>query len=127
MAAAPTAMNTARRTRAITMPTLRASCWYWRGTANLAMTMMNTNRLSIDNEYSVSQPAKNSVPYCRPENTHTPMPNTIASPTYRERPIETSLVEGSCGWRPMTKTSSSSTETVTMIVVHQTQVGTSTG
>src|SRR3954466_10706411 len=55
------------------------------------------------------------------------MPKTIASPTYRVSAKETSLVLGSCGRRPMTTTSKSSTETVTMIVVHQTQVGTSTG
>ncbi len=63
------------------MPIIRASCWYSRGTPNFAMMMMKMNRLSTESEYSVSQPAKNSVPYCCPENTQTPMPKTIASPT----------------------------------------------
>ena len=48
------------------MPTSSANCWYCRGTANLPMMMMKMNRLSTDSEYSVSQPAKNSVPYCVP-------------------------------------------------------------
>src|SRR6476620_8249205 len=126
MAAAPMKMKMPRSTSAITMPTNSASCWYCRGTANLAMMTMKTNRLSTDNEYSVSQPAKNSVPYWCPASSHTPIPKRIASPTYAESATDTSLVLGSCGCRPMTNTSSSSTETVTMIVVHQTQVGTST-
>src|SRR3954466_2765828 len=42
-----------------------------------------------------------------------------------DSPIETSLVDGSCGRRPSTTTSNSSTALVTMIVVHQTQIGTS--
>ena len=41
------------------MPTIRISCWYFRGTANLPMMIRNTNRLSIDRLYSVSQPATN--------------------------------------------------------------------
>ena len=39
---------------------------------------------------------------------------------------ETSRVDGSCGRRPMTTTSKTSTDTVTTMVVHHTQVGTST-
>src|SRR5262245_42580296 len=39
--------------------------------------------------------------------------------------METSLVDGSCGRRPITITSNSSTEQVTRIVVHHTQVETS--
>ena len=109
------------------MPTISASCWYCRGTPNLAMMMMKMNRLSTDSEYSVSQPAKNSVPYWWPAKIHTPMPKSTARPTYTASEIETSLVEGSCGRRPMMTTSKSRTDTVTMIVVHQTQVGTSTG
>ena len=34
-----------------------AVCWYALGTANLLMISRNTNRLSTDSEYSVSQPA----------------------------------------------------------------------
>ena len=30
------------------------------------MMMMKTKRLSTESEYSVSQPAKNSPPYCPP-------------------------------------------------------------
>ncbi len=56
MAAAPTAMKIARMTSAITMPTIRAYCCSSRGTANLLMMMMKMNRLSIDSEYSTSQP-----------------------------------------------------------------------
>src|SRR3954447_19158359 len=53
------------------------------------------------------------------------MPKITARPTYTLRATETSFVEGSCGRRPMITMSNSSTETVTTIVVHQTQVGTS--
>ena len=81
IAAAPTPMKIARITRASTMPTISASCWYFRGTPNLAMMMMKMNRLSTEREYSVSQPAKNSVPNWWPARTQTPMPNRTASPT----------------------------------------------
>ena len=37
-------------------------------------------RLSTESEYSVSQPAKNSVPYWCPAKTQTPMPKAIAIP-----------------------------------------------
>ncbi len=79
MAAAPTAMNAPRKTRASTMPMSSAFCWYSRGTPNLLMMMMKMNRLSTDSEYSVSQPAKNSVPYRGPANTQTPMPKSTAA------------------------------------------------
>ena len=45
------------------------------------MMMMKMNRLSIDSEYSVSQPAKNSPPYCAPAKYQTPMPKSTAAPT----------------------------------------------
>ena len=45
------------------------------------MITMKMNRLSIDREYSVSQPAKNSPPYSLPAKYQTPMPKTTASPT----------------------------------------------
>jgi hypothetical protein len=57
IAAAPRAMNTPRKMRARMIPTISASCWYFRGTPKRLMMMMNTNRLSTDSEYSVSQPA----------------------------------------------------------------------
>ncbi len=66
---------------ASTMPTISAVCWYSLGTANLDMMMMKMNRLSTESEYSVSQPAKNSVPYWCPAKTQTPIPKTMASPT----------------------------------------------
>ncbi len=81
MAAAPTPMKMPRITRASTMPISSAVCWNCRGTANLAMMMMKMNRLSTDSEYSVSQPAKNSVPYWWPASHHTPAPKATAIPT----------------------------------------------
>ena len=68
-----------RKTSASTMPISSASCWYCRGTPNRLMMMMKMNRLSTDREYSVSQPAKNSVPYWCPAMTQTPMPKSTAS------------------------------------------------
>ena len=62
------------------MPISSASCWYSRGTLNRLMMMMKMNRLSTDSEYSVSQPAKNSVPYWCPAMTQTPMPNSDRQP-----------------------------------------------
>src|SRR4051795_2009042 len=118
-------MKIARMISASTMPIISASCWYCLGTLNFAMMMMKMNRLSTEREYSVSHPAKNSVPYWWPANTQTPMPKRIARPTYTESASDTSLVEGSCGRRPITMRSKSRTDIVTPIVVHQTQVGTS--
>ena len=60
MAAAPTAMNTPRMISAITMPTSSTRCWCTAGTANAAMMMTKTKRLSTESEYSVMYPAKNS-------------------------------------------------------------------
>ncbi len=48
-----------RSTSAMMMPTISTSCWYFLGTENLAMMMTNTNRLSIESEYSVTHPAMN--------------------------------------------------------------------
>jgi hypothetical protein len=45
------------------------------------MMMMKMNRLSIDREYSVSQPAKNSPPYWPPAKYQTPIPKATAAPT----------------------------------------------
>ena len=50
-------MKMPRKISARTMPTIRASCWYSRGTLSAAIKMMKTKRLSIESEYSVSQPA----------------------------------------------------------------------
>ncbi len=55
MAAAPTAMNAPRITRASTMPMVSTFCWYSRGgIAKVAMITTNTNRLSTDNAFSVT-------------------------------------------------------------------------
>ena len=91
------------------------------------MMMMKMNRLSTDSEYSVSQPAKNSVPYWWPAKTQTADAEDDGQPDVDGQRDETSLMEGSCGRRPMTMMSKSRTDIVTMMVVHQTQVGTSTG
>ena len=57
MATAPTAMKTARRDRAMTIPASNAVCCSSWGTLNLAMMIKNTKRLSTLRLYSVSQPA----------------------------------------------------------------------
>ncbi len=60
IAAAPTAMKTARKISARMMPTVSAYCCSSRGTASLDMMIRKMNRLSTDRLYSVSHPAKNS-------------------------------------------------------------------
>ncbi len=42
---------------AMMMPIMRADCWSFSGTPNLAMMSRKMNRLSTDSEYSVSHPA----------------------------------------------------------------------
>ena len=49
-------MKIARNTSARMMPTMRASCWYFRGTLSAAISTMKTNRLSTESEYSTSHP-----------------------------------------------------------------------
>jgi hypothetical protein len=51
-AAAPIAMNTPRSTRAPAMPYSRTRWVSTAGTANAAISSMNTNRLSTDNDFS---------------------------------------------------------------------------
>ena len=68
------------------MPIISAVCWYSRGTANFAMMMMKMNRLSMEREYSVSQPAKNSGPglgdsACGSAKIHSESPKRTARPT----------------------------------------------
>ena len=74
------------------------------------MMMMKMNRLSTDREYSVSQPAKNSVPYWWPAKDPDADAEEHRQPDVDASEIETSLVEGSCGRRPMTTTSKSRTD-----------------
>ena len=64
----------------MTMPISSAVCWYCRGTASLPMMMMKMNRLSIDREYSVNQPAKNSPPYWAPKCHQTAQPEEHREP-----------------------------------------------
>lgn len=52
------------------MPTISTSCWYRRGTANWLMISTNTNRLSMDRLYSVSQPATNWPANSPPAKIH---------------------------------------------------------
>ena len=56
MIADPAAMKAPRITSASTIPISSTFCWYCRGTANRPRMMTNTNRLSTDRLYSVSQP-----------------------------------------------------------------------
>ena len=74
-------MKMPRMISASTMPTSSALCWTASGTANLLMMIRKMNRLSTEREYSVSQPAKNSVPYWCPAKNQTPMPKRTAIPT----------------------------------------------
>ena len=57
ISAAPAAMNPPRMTSARTMPISSTFCWSCRGTANRAMMITKTKRLSTERLYSVSQPA----------------------------------------------------------------------
>ena len=81
MATAPTAMNTARAISAMMMPIISTSCWQRRGTWNVAMMMRNTNRLSTLRLYSVTQPARNSVPCCASPRVKSSPAKTSASAT----------------------------------------------
>ena len=83
-------MKAPRITRASTIPIISAVCWYCRGTEKLAMMMMKMNRLSIESEYSVNQPAKNSGPGSDDSalgsaKSHSAAPNSTASPTKNAR------------------------------------------
>ena len=86
-------MKMPRITSAMTMPISSAVCWYCRGTCSLAMMMMKMKRLSTESEYSVSQPAKNSPPYCAPAKYQTPIPKSTASADV-EREVARDLLGG---------------------------------
>ena len=69
----PARMNMPRKTSEMMMPTMSTSCWYLGGTLKAANTMMNTKTLSIDSEYSMSHPARNSPLACLlPKRKSTP-------------------------------------------------------
>src|SRR5665647_1701100 len=80
------------------------------------MMMRKMNRLSMDSEYSVSQPAMNWPPYAGPIIQATPTPNSSAAPTYMPIARAFSRVLGSCGRRPTTKTSKARTASSTTMV-----------
>jgi hypothetical protein len=89
------------------------------------MMMMKMNRLSIDREYSVSQPAKNSGPgfgdsSCGSAKIHRAAPKITARPMKNTRCRLTSPIDGSCGRRPITNRSTSRTPTVTTTVIAHT-------
>ena len=52
--AAPARMKARRRTRAMTIPASRTSCWFFLGTRKAVMMSTNTNRLSTDRAFSVT-------------------------------------------------------------------------
>ncbi len=75
------------------MPIISTSCWCFRGTAKPPMITMNTNRLSIDSEYSVSHPATNSVAWSAPATAHITAAKASASSDVEPDP-EGALLHG---------------------------------
>ncbi len=103
MIAAPAAMKTARRTRAISTPTSSTRCWRWEGTENFAMIRTKTKRLSTLSDFSVMKPAKNSCEaWPWPKNSR-PRPNSPARTIQTTVQMPASLIDTSCGLRPMKK------------------------
>jgi len=49
---APSAMKTARKRRAATIPIVSTLCWCFSGTANVCMMITKTNTLSTDRLFS---------------------------------------------------------------------------
>ena len=73
-------MNAPRITSASTIPISSTFCCAARGTANRAMMITKTKRLSTDRLYSVIQPAKNSPAYRAPDTAHSIAPKAPARP-----------------------------------------------
>lgn len=121
MAAAPMAMNPARITSASTIPISSSFCWNCRGTANVAMMIVNTKRLSTDSAFSVTYPAKYSPANVPPHSHHTTNPNAIARPMYTDDQIADSLNVGSCGTRTWAKKSNTNSPRMTAHVMNQTE------
>ena len=107
------------------MPIISAVCWYCRGTEKFAMMMMKMNRLSIESEYSVNHPAKNSGPgaeesACGSAKSQSAPPKSTARPMKNARWRLTSPIVGSCGRRAITTRSTNRAPTVTTMVMAQT-------
>src|SRR5512132_3745159 len=119
-------MNTPRKINASTIPTSNACCCNSGGTLSLAMMTRNTNRLSIDSEYSVSQPPRNCAAYSGPLMTRIPAQNNRAAPMKNARSRVTSRIDGSCGRRPTTNTSTARNPTATTSVTIHTHGATCT-
>ena len=75
-------MKMPRKISARMMPTMSTSCCIFFGTANRAMMMTNTKRLSIERLYSVSQPTRNCPANSAAEKKHEP------GEDQRERDVE---------------------------------------
>jgi hypothetical protein len=80
-AAAPAAMNIPRSSRASRMPSSSTRLRSWGGTAERPISRTNTNRLSRDRLYSVSQPAKNCPDAREPATAPSSTPNSAPSAT----------------------------------------------
>ena len=74
-------MKMPRNTRAIRMPSKRTICSCSFLTFNRVKMMMKTKRLSIESEYSVIHPAKNSVLASGLSQLRIVMPKMIAAET----------------------------------------------
>ena len=64
MAAEPRAINIPLKTSAMMIPTNKTNCCFVLSILNRARIRIKINKLSIDSEYSVIQPAKNSFLDC---------------------------------------------------------------
>ena len=63
------------------MPNSSTFCWSSRGTEKPAMMIRKTKRLSTERAFSVTYPAKYSVPMSTPPKTRTSTPKARAMPT----------------------------------------------
>ena len=74
-------MNIPRITRAIKIPSRSTSCSFSLSIFSLDKIIRNTKRLSIDSEYSVIQPAKNSADLVCPPQLRSEIPKAMAAET----------------------------------------------
>ena len=70
-----------RITSDMMMPKMSAFCCSRFGVLSATKTMVKTKTLSMESEYSIKYPVKNSVAVCAPLSKNTMMPNTIAEVT----------------------------------------------
>ena len=61
------------------MPKMSTRCWCSRGTANVAMMITKTKRLSTDRLFSTMYPAKYWAPYPHPARVAKTRPKTTAT------------------------------------------------